>query len=334
MDASVKSNQHVAILGQGHRLPEHIRGNDDPIFDWLKAHQPAGSDLFNGLKYRRVLAHADDVVGIMVDSCKTALAQARVPLDEVDLLLGSATVSAYYAPNNLAAVHRELGLSRQCRVISLNTDESNFIDGMKLAHDMVSCGTARHALVACGNNWTHHMDYHEPVSLAASDGAGAAVVGWTGDTTRFRLIDWDNDTQTQYFSALRMAQRPSPHHRDLFTKPLMKLDDKTGENAVKTFGFQVPGVVVNRLLAKHGLSGQDITLVAHQTSKAVFDAWNAAIQPAHYLNTIEELGDMVASSVPVNFARCQDEITTRHVVMLGIGMEMHAVALLYQRDLD
>lgn len=323
--------KRVAILGQGHQVPDHIRGNDDPIFDWLKAHSPSGSDIFTGLKYRRVLRHANDVVGIMVHSCKTALEQAQVPLDQVDLLLGSATVSEYYAPNQLAAVHRDLGLSRQCRILSLNTDESNFVDAMKVAHDMVSCGTARHALVACGNNWTHHMDYHEPVSLAASDGAGAAVVGWTTDPQRFRLLDWDNDTQTQYFSALRMAQRPSSHHHDLFTKPLMKLDDKTGENAVKTFGFKVPGVIVNRLLAKHGLSGKDITLVAHQTSKAVFDAWNTAIQPAVYLNTIEELGDMVASSVPVNFARCQDQITTRYVVMLGIGMEMHAVALLYER---
>lgn len=332
MDQQAASKQ-VAILGQGHALPDHVRGNDDPIFDWLKAHEPAGSDIFTGLKYRRVLAHANDVVGIMVRSCQIALAQAKVPLDQVDLLLGSATVSEYYAPNALAAVHRELGLSNSCRIFSLNTDESNFIDGMKVGNDMVSCGTARHALVACGNNWTHHMDYHEPVSLAASDGAGAAVLGWTEDTTRFRLLDWDNDTQTQYFSALRMAQRPVRHHHELFTKPLMKLDDKTGENAVKTFGFKVPGVVVNRLLARHGLTGQDITLVAHQTSKAVFDAWNAAIQPAHYLNTIEELGDMVASSVPVNFARCFDEIKTKYVVMLGIGMEMHAVALLYQRDL-
>jgi 3-oxoacyl-[acyl-carrier-protein] synthase-3 len=331
MDPQQTVSKRVAILGQGHALPDHIRTNDDPIFDWLKKHEPSGSDIFTGLKYRRVLAHANDVVGIMAKSCKTALDMAKVPLDQVDLLLGSATVSEYYAPNALAAVHRELGLPNRCRILALNTDESNFIDGMKVANDMVTCGTARHALVACGNNWTHHMDYHEPVSLAASDGAGAAVLGWTDDATRFSLLDWDNDTQTQYYTALRMAQRPSPHHRDLFTKPLMKLDDKTGENAVKTFGFKMPGVVVNRLLARHGLTGQDITLVAHQTSKAVFDAWNAAIQPAHYLNTIEELGDMVASSVPVNFARSFDEIKTRYVVMLGIGMEMHAVALLYQR---
>jgi 3-oxoacyl-[acyl-carrier-protein] synthase-3 len=326
-----QSNKHVAILGQGYQVPDHIRGNDDPIFDWLKAHEPAGSDLFNGLKYRRVLAHAHDVVGIMAHSCEAALKQAKVPLDQVDMLLGSATVSEYYAPNELAAVHHKLGLSRQCRIFALNTDESNFIDGMRLAHDLVTCGTARHVLVACGNNWTHHMDYHEPVSLAASDGAGAAVVGWTDDATRFRLVDWDNDTQTQYFSALRMAQRRSAHHHDLFTKPLMKLDDKTGENAVKTFGFHAPGIIINRMLARNGLTGQDITLVAHQTSKAVFEAWNTAIQPGHYINTIEELGDMVASSVPVNFAKCYDEIKTKYVVMLGIGMEMHAVALLYQR---
>ena len=111
----------------------------------------------------------------------------------------------------------------------------------------------------------------------------------------------------------------------------MKLDDKTGQEAFKAFGLNAPGPLVHRLLSRHGLSGQDITLITHQTSKMVQDAWNEAIQPKHYISTLEEFGDMVSSSVPVNLAKCHAEIRTRYLVLLGIGMEMHATALLLER---
>ena len=44
----------VALTGVGYAVPPSIRTNDDPIFDWLKAHQTAGQDLFQGYKERRV----------------------------------------------------------------------------------------------------------------------------------------------------------------------------------------------------------------------------------------------------------------------------------------
>lgn len=323
------SDQHVAILGQGYAVPDIIRGNDAPIFDWLKAHSPSGTDLFNGLKYRRVLPTADGVIDIMTTACEHALHQARLKPEHVDMIIGAGSVSSYVAPNDLAVVHHKLGLPASCRILPINSDYSTFQDGLRLATDLVRCGTAKHVLVACGNNWTHFVDYHEPVSLAASDGAGAALVGRTHDAQHFRLIDWDNDTQSHWYGAFRMAPRPVTP--DTFTKPLMKLDDKTGQEAFKAFGLKAPGPLVHRLLSRHGLTGQGITLIAHQTSKMVQDAWNEAIQPRHYISTLEEFGDMVSSSVPVNLAKCHAEIHTRHLVLLGIGMEMHATALLLER---
>lgn len=323
----------TALLGQGYQVPEHIRGNDDPIFDWLRRHPPSGGELFTGLKYRRVLARADGVVDLMVHACQDALAQAGLRPGQIDMLLGGGSVGQYLAPNDLCRVHHALGLGRDCRVMPLNSDYTTFLDGMKLAHDLIGQGSIRHALVVSGNNWTHHVDYHEAVSLAASDGAGAAVVGPSDDPRHFRLIDWINRTDTRWFGAFHLAPRPAPTapHRD-YTPALMTIADPEGGQAFKAFGLQVPGPMVQDLLARHGLSGQDITLVAHQSSQVVIDAWQQAIAPAHYVNTLADFGDMVSSSVPVNLARCFDEIRTRHLVLLGIGMEMHATALLYERD--
>lgn len=323
------SSTHVAILGQGYAVPPFIRDNDAPVFDWLKKNSPSGTDLFNGLKFRRVLATPEGVIDIMVESCRNALEQARLKPEHVDMILGAGSVSAYIAPNNLAVVHQKLGLPRHCRIMPLNTDYSTFQDAVRLATDLVRSDTIKHALIVCGNNWTHFVDYHEPVSLAASDGAGAAVIGRSADPHHFRLIDWDNDTQSQWYGAFRMAAREQPDGE--FSKPLMKLDDQTGEEAFKLFGLHVPPEVVNRMLARHGLTGSDITLIAHQSSKTVEDAWNAAIAPARYISTLEEYADMVSSSVPVNLAKCHAEIRTKYLVLLGIGMEMHATALLLER---
>ena len=331
----MKREEHVAILGQGYAVPPFIRGNDAPIFDWLKKHSPSGTDLFDGLKFRRVLATPEGVVDIMVESCQNALAQAQLKPEHVGMILGSGSVSAYIAPNDLAVVHDRLGLPRHCRIMPLNSDYSAFQDGVRLANDLIHCGTIQHALVVCGNNWTHFMDYHEPVSLAASDGAGAVVMGRSADPRHFRLVDWENDTQAKWYGAFRMVPRPiadGPHgHTHAYTKPLMKLDDKTGQEAFQTFGMQVAPQVVNNLLKRHGLTGGDITLIPHQTSKTVEDAWNAAIQPARYISTLAEYADMVSSTVPVNLAKCHHEIHTKYIVLLGIGMEMHATALLLER---
>jgi 3-oxoacyl-[acyl-carrier-protein] synthase-3 len=323
----------VAILGVGYCLPDKIRGNDDPVFDWLREHPPSGGELFDGLKYRRVLERGDQITGLVAHACKNAAADAKVDLADIDLLIGSASVSGCYAPNDLCDVHHQLGLSAGCRVMTLNTDYTAFHDGLRIANDLITAGSARKALVACGNNWTHHVDYHEAVAMAASDAAGAAVVGATDDTSRFTLIDWDNETDSAWFRALRMEPRFHEKHGDLalFTTPLMKIDEKNGATAVKTFGVPVPPKIIARMLARHGITSKDITLVAHQSSKSIYEAWNAAIQPAHYITTLEELGDMVSSSVPVNLAKCYGEISTRYLVLMGTGMEMHATALLYLR---
>ena len=337
---TMDSAPRIAILGVGYSVPDTIRNNDDPVFDWINSHKLPNSDIFTGLKHRRVLAKAEDVVDIMVQAASRALGDAGKLPGDVDMLLGASSISNCNAPNDLAAVHAALKLSTHCRVIALNTEYTNFHDGMKLANDLIQTGTIQCALVVCGSNWTHHMDYHEPVALAASDGAGAAVVGWSTDAGKFRLVDWENETRTDLFGALRMAPRAAATVAivtpplTLFTTPLMELDAQRGGSAVKDFGVSQAGVVVHRLLQRNQVQAHDITLISHQTSKFVCDTWAADIGPGQYLGSLEDFGDMVIANVPVNLAKFHADIQMDHLVLLGIGMEMRITALLYRRGAD
>lgn len=327
---------NVSILGVGHSLGALVRGNDDPVFDYLRKHPPPNSDLFDGLKFRRVLGPNESVTTIMIAAATKALAGASLRPQNVDMLIGSGSVSEYYAPNSLSVVHQSLGLSSGCRALALNSDYTPFLDGMKIANDMITCGTIKTALVVCGINWTQHMNYMESICVAASDAAGAAVVGMSTDVSKFRLVDWANETQTTYYGALRMAPRPASAGGvtpppPLFTEPTMKLDDVRGRGAVVNFGIPAPPRVIASLLARNKLKAGDITLVAHQTSKMVAEHWKSAIAPALYVSTLEDLADMVSASVPVNLSLAFAKIPTSHLVLLGIGMEMHVTALLYAR---
>lgn len=338
----MSSADRIGILGLGYALGNVIRGNDDPIFDYIIANPPPDRDLFEGLKYRRALAGGQTAVSITVEAARAALHDAKLSAGDVDMLLGTVSVGQYFAPSALAAVHAELGLPDRCRVMALNTEYTAFLDGMKLAHALIQTGSIGRSLIVAGVDWSQHMDYrHEAVSVAASDAAGAAVVGHTANDSLFTLIDWDNETNSQFYGALRMAPLavdPVPPTyagpQDLFTAPVLELDASRGAAAVRTFGLAVPPMVVNRLIAKHGLTARDITLVAHQTSGLIFDEWNKRIRPACFINTLTELADMVSASVPVNLAKCYDQIKTEHLVLLGVGMEMHATAMLYARNAD
>lgn len=327
-------------MGTGLAVGDIVRGNEDPVFTWVTAHPPPNHDIFDGLTYRRVLGPGQTVVSIAVAAASQAMERANVSAADVDLVVGAATIGEYYAPSSLAAVHAQLGLPRTARVLALNSEYTPFIDGLKVANDMIAAGTSRCALVVSASAWTAHMDYHEAVCVAASDGAGAAVVTSTRDPKVFALLDWENETNTQLYGSFRMTPRPvavPPHFVPspmIFTTPLMALDPERGGPAVKNFGLPVPVAVVQRLLARHGVAAEQVALVPHQTSRMVADYWKKEIAPGLYVTTLKDYADMVSATAAVNLASSVAEITQRYLVIMGIGMEMRATALLYSRAIS
>jgi 3-oxoacyl-[acyl-carrier-protein] synthase-3 len=89
--------------------------------------------------------------------------------------------------------------------------------------------------------------------------------------------------------------------------------------------------VVQRLLERHRLSGADVTLVSHQASSVLIDAWQAAIRPAQYLQTLEKFANMTVANVPFSLAYRFGEIDKDWLVLLAVGVEMHANAVLLRR---
>ena len=359
MSAGDGPAQRVGIVGRGYALPPTIRTNDDPIFDWLKEKDPNYAQLFYGYGTRHVLKPGESIVTYMQKAADDALAMAKLAPDDVDLLLGFVSVSDYVMPNGLAQLHQLMGLSSRCWILPLNVEYSNFNAGLVIADAMIRTGQVRNALVVCGGNWSRYVNYHLSPSVSAADGAGAAVIARTDDRSTFRVVDWQTFTETTVPAAEKSPAYPAygnmyvgadavpvpppiafPAPQDtgdalpdqqVYTQPFFHITD-LGIAEFGGFGVTGPVRVAQQLLTRNAVAPSLVTITAHQTSRKLLDAWNAAIQPRLFFDTLSTFANMTLASVPVNFAFGYDRIATDYAVLLGIGPELHSNAVLLRRN--
>lgn len=329
----------VGLLGFGHAEPLTVRGNDDPIFDWIHANDPTHGQLFTGYVSRRVLAEGEEIETFMVQAAQSALANSGLKAADIDMLLGFTSVSAYANPNGLAQVHAALGLAGRCWVMPINADFSNYPAALMIADGLIAAGRARNILVVCGSNWTRHVNYHTPQCISAGDGAGAAVIGLRADPSHWRVVDHEASFHTGGYGHMFMQgdlldgaapAQMDPPFTDSFSRPYFHITGQ-GITEYKIFGVEEPPKVVARLLERNAIAGSAIALIAHQPSSYLLNAWQRAIGPAQMLDTIEQFANLAIGNLAVTLAVRWTEIKTNYLVLLGMGPEPHASALLLRR---
>ncbi|MGA2043599.1 MAG: 3-oxoacyl-[acyl-carrier-protein] synthase III C-terminal domain-containing protein [Roseiarcus sp.] len=332
------NHETIGVTGLGFAAPETVRRNDDPIFDWIRKNNPDYAKLFQGIDERRVLAAGETLDALMLAAAAQALDDAGLASRDIDLLIGLASVSDYVTPNALVKLHSDLGLPAHCQVLPVGTEFTTFNDSLVLADAMIRTGSGiGNVLIACGCNWTRHVSYHEATSIGAADGAGAAIMGSLVDPRRFAFVDVVTETQSKYYGAMWMGGResgridpPPPYSAGLYTTPLMYFGAEAAKSFAE-FGETAPVRAVNRLLSRNGVKPGEITLISHQTSSVLIDAWNKAIGPGQYITTLKDYGNMTVASVPFTLAMRRREIAHDHLVLLTLGMQQQTSAVLLRR---
>jgi len=309
-------NGGPAIVGTGFAVPPQVRTNDDPIYDRIPKHQ----DMFYGYDQRRVLGPGESVGWLMIEAGQAALKAAGVHASAVDILLGYGTVSEWLTPNVLAHVHAELGLPGHAPALPLADDFTNFNSGLVVADALIRTGRAGTALIVCGDNWTQHVDYSTPAAFSAADAAGAAVLSASTDAARWRLLDQQHLTVSDEYGAMYMAET-------FHITP-------AGAVAFNTFGARTAPTVAEALIERHGLDPHAVTLITHQASQKLIDAWQArpGLAGSTFLNTILQYGNPALAGVPLTLAARGGEVSTDHLILFCLGVQQQASAVLLGRQ--
>jgi 3-oxoacyl-[acyl-carrier-protein] synthase III len=330
------AGQSIGILGLGYQLPTKVRLNNDPIFDALRKNNSEKEvlALFQGIVRRHVLGPDEPLVAIMAAAAEKAMIDAGVKATNVDLLIGCASLSKYIVPTDLGALHAKLGLPDRAMPLPLANDFSNFTEALLLADALIRAGRAKTILVVAGGDWTRAVDYDQGPSVSAGDGAGAAIVAGPSEAVRWSVVDQQALVRSANYGGMfvtgDLVRASGQPQNQEYSGPYFHMT-REGIDEFKTFGGQAAPLPAQALMARQGLAGSDVTLIGHQASTVLLDYWQKVLKPAAVLSTIENFGNMTVASIAVTLAAREADITTPYVLLLALGLDMHAHALLLRR---
>ena len=167
------------ILGFGGYQPDKVVTNDDlaEIVDtndeWIRTRV--------GIQSRRVARDDETVADMAEAACAKALAASGLEPSEVDLVIVATCSAESPMPNVAPTVAHRLGIPAP-GAYDLNAACAGFCYGIGAASDAVRAGSARNVLVIGAEKMTSWMDWTDrSTCIIFADGAGAAVVGPSGD---------------------------------------------------------------------------------------------------------------------------------------------------------
>jgi len=336
------------IIGSGWQVPRAIRKNDDPIFDWLKKNDPDVEKRFAGYENRHVLAQDEELIDIMLPAAIMALEKSNKKPEDIDILIGIGSISEYIMPNVLSLVHKRLGLPESTWVIPVANDYSNFGSSLFFADSLIRSNRAKNILICIGGNWTKNVNYHTGQSISAADGAGAAVMSNSDDTSNWYVADQCTVTDTSYFGSMYTNGLPvtvnppitmkganEVYYKELFSPHFFQITEK-GMVGFKEFGGIKALTAVTNLLKKNNLSTKDISFMPHQTSQVLIDHWLTSLKPpvAQVLSTIKTFANATVATPALNFAYFEEKGTIKknNLVIMALGADMHCNAILLKRN--
>ena len=197
-------------------------------------------------------------------------------------------------------------------------------------------------LFVVGCNWSRYVDYHTPQAISAADGAAAVVLGVptrTADANAlFEVVDHETATHAEYFGSMfmqgdrRETLPGSKPGAELWTPPYFHIT-AAGQEGFKTVGVGVAASVASTVMQRSGLTGADVALIGHQASRVLLDQWTKELQPACVVETIAKFANMTVANIAVNLAWSKTNlpIVQDHLVLLALGPDMHANAILLRR---
>src|SRR5258707_5238929 len=109
----------IGIIGMARQLPDTIRTNDDPIFDWIHKNRPDGEGLFTGYDKRHVLAQGETVLDILTPAARMAIYDAGLETRQIDIVIGCISPNTYFVPAGPVLLTPQLELPRNTPTTSL-----------------------------------------------------------------------------------------------------------------------------------------------------------------------------------------------------------------------
>jgi 3-oxoacyl-[acyl-carrier-protein] synthase-3 len=166
----------AAILGTGYYVPSKIVTNDDlsqtldTSDEWIYSH--------TGIKSRRIAAEDEAASDLGTHAAKSALQNAGIDPNEVDMILVATTSPDYNSfPSTASIIQDKIGASK-AGAMDLSAACTGFVYAMETARAFIEAGSSRYILVIGTEVFSRILNWEDRnTCILFGDAAGAVVVG-------------------------------------------------------------------------------------------------------------------------------------------------------------
>jgi 3-oxoacyl-[acyl-carrier-protein] synthase III len=165
------------VAGLGSYLPEKVLTN----FDLEKMVDMSNDWIIQrtGIEKRHVVADDEGCSDLCVKAAQKALIDAKMTIDQIDLILVATVSPDYKMPATACLVQAKLK-ARNVMSFDLNAACSGFIYGLFVADQFIRTGAYKNILVIGAENLTRLLNYKDrDTCILFGDGAGAFILSQT-----------------------------------------------------------------------------------------------------------------------------------------------------------
>jgi 3-oxoacyl-[acyl-carrier-protein] synthase-3 len=297
----------VCIAGVGFAVPKNIRANSEILKAFPNRTEEEIVRL-TGIKERRYADDDESATSLAAVAVEHALAQASLPVGEIDTIIMATIIPDQPVPSMAAALAALLGIPRVA-AFDLNAACSGWLYALEVGRSLILGGSARNVIVVTAellSRITNPLD-HETAFLFG-DGAGAAILTRSAGGHRLHRMGISGDAEQ--FAAIQRtgggARIPWPDAKGDLHHFYIQMD------GVAVFKHAVVGFAeqIEQTLRRERLQAADIAwVVPHQANARILKAVSkrVGIPYEKFVVTIAKYGNTSGASVSMALGWAAEE---------------------------
>ncbi len=290
------------ISGLGSYLPEKVLTNYDlekmvdTSHDWIVQR--------TGIERRHVIADGEGTSDLIVRAAQKALADAKMPIDQIDLILVATLSGDYKMPATACIVQAKLG-AKNVMSFDLNAACTGFVYGLIVADQFIKTGFYKNVLVVGAETLTRIISYKDrDTCILFGDGAGAFIVSRAEENESSEILTAHAHAEGTHAELLWApgGGTKTPFSQDVLDEGthFMKMNGKEiFKNATRTMAT----CCKEALEATQMTADQIDWIVPHQANSRITEAVANFLKfpMDRVISTVHETGNTSAASIPIAF---------------------------------
>lgn len=325
--------QHFEITGAGFYLPRTVVTAAEVD---RRCQMPDGWTAEHvGIATRHECRPPETLATMARQAIAEALADARVPWSDVDLLIDASASRHRPIPCNAAHVLAEFGdAASAIPGFDVQSTCLGFLVALNIVNGLFAVGSHRVVVVVCSEAPLGGVNWKQAESAALlSDGAAAVVLSAKPPTATMRFL---HRTFAEHIDICRV--QGGTHVLPPFEYgPHNDADFRFSMDGSRLFRVACKHLppMVDELLQGQGIDRSQLHVVPHQASPRAVAAMQRLLgfDSRRYYNQVAEVGNLVSASIPALLHRCRAQGAIQSgddVLLLGTSAGYSQAALLFR----